>query len=109
MLGTQSAMLARKGRLMSYDGYRVRVAGNPQVYVVIDNQKCHVPNPGTYNNLFENWNDIQSVTQNEKNAIPTGTALTSGAVLAKGTFASVYLITNGLKRHEKSPETMDKY
>jgi len=94
---------------VSYDGYRVKTASDPQVYVVIDNQKCYIPNPGTYNNLFENWNDIQTLTPAELNGIPTGTPLTSGSVLAKGTFAPVYLITNGQKRHVKSQETMDKY
>ena len=94
---------------MAYDGYRVKLAGHPEVYVVIDNAKHHVPDPATYNNLFENWTDIQEIPAADFNAVPTGLALTSGAVLAKGSAPEVYLITNGVRRHVMSPETMDKY
>jgi hypothetical protein len=94
---------------MSYDGYRVKTSSNPSVFVVIDNLKRHVPDMATYNNLFENTTDIQVVTQPVLNSIAAGPPLTTGAILAKGSGPSVYLISNGQRRHIKTMEAMDKF
>lgn len=94
---------------MSYDGYRVKTASNATVYVVLNNKKRAIPDMTTYNNLFENTTDIQVLTSAELSAIPNGPTLTSGAVLAKGSAATVYLVTNNQKLPIKSMETIDKY
>ncbi len=66
-----------------------------------------IPNPPTYNNLFRDWNGVYRV---DTNTLPIGTALSDGAILAKGTASNaVYLITNYKKRWITSPAAMDKY
>ena len=94
---------------MSFDGYRVKTSSNATVYVVINNQKRAIPDMTTFNNLFDNTTDIQVVTQAQLNSISPGATLTSGAVLAKGSGATVYLITNNQRLPIMSMETVDKY
>src|ERR1700675_1641731 len=67
-----------------------------------------IPDPVTYNNLFRDWNSI--VVDIDLVNIAVGPALTSGAVLARGSSeAAVYLISNGTKQWITSPAAMDKY
>lgn len=66
-----------------------------------------IPNPATYNNLFRDWNGIYRV---DIANMSIGSALSDGAVLAKGNASSgVYLVSNGRKRWITSPAVMDKY
>jgi hypothetical protein len=66
-----------------------------------------VPNPPTYNNLFRDWNGVISL---DTAPLSIGTALSDGAILAKGhVSAPVYIISNGKKRWITSPAAMDKY
>ena len=107
---------------MAYDGYRVRPTdakpmGGPgavpyPVYVVIDNHKCLVPDSITYNNLFENTQDIVELQNKELDSIPDGDPISKGAMLVsykKDEGAGVFLLTNKTKRHILAPETMDKF
>jgi hypothetical protein len=95
---------------MSYEGYRVQVAQNPAIYVVIDNGTWWIPDMLTYSNIFGSNTDIQQLTQAQFDTIPTGGTLSSGAVIAVGSSApNQYLVTNGQKRWISSPETKDKY
>jgi hypothetical protein len=95
---------------MSYDGYRVQVTGQAQVYVVLNNQSCWIPDPTTYKNLWGTNTNITQLTQALFDGIPSGTPLTSGAILARGNgTAAIYLITWNQKLWVSSPETMDKY
>ena len=36
----------------------LRATGDPKVYLSLDNELHHVPNPNTFNNLFVDWNTI---------------------------------------------------
>lgn len=66
-----------------------------------------IPNPSTYNNLFRDWNGVHRV---DIATMPIGTALSNGAVLAKGNDSvAVYIISNGKKRWITNPSAMDKY
>jgi len=66
-----------------------------------------IPNPATYNNLFRDWNGVYRV---DIATMPIGTALSDGAILAKGNVSSaVYIVSNGKKRWITSPAVMDKY
>ena len=94
---------------MSFDGYRVKTSNNATVYVVINNKKRSIPDMTTYNNLFDNTTDIQTITTTQLNAIPTGLPITQGAVLAKGSSATVYLVSDNHRYPIMSMETVDKY
>ena len=90
-------------------GLRLKAPNNPAVYVV-DPQGClrWIPDPATYNHLFRDWGSI--IIDIDLVNIAVGPALTSGAVLARGSSeAAVYLITNGTKHWIISPAAMDKY
>jgi hypothetical protein len=90
-------------------GLRVKSPASPELFVIDpDGLRRYIPNPGTYNSLFRDWNGI--VVDINVNEISRGADLTSGAVLvrAAGT-APVYLISNGQKRWITSPAVMDKY
>lgn len=66
-----------------------------------------IPNPSTYNNLFENWDGIVSM---DTTTVMMGPALTDGAILARGnTSQQLYLVSNGEKRWITSPAEMEKY
>ncbi|MEV4443177.1 hypothetical protein AB0K09_30070 [Streptomyces sp. NPDC049577] len=90
------------------NGMRVKPVNGPAVYLVLDGRRRWIPNPATYNNLFRDWNGIQSVI--DIGSIPDGGALSDGAFLGKAPNApEVYLISNGVKRWITSPAAMDKY
>jgi hypothetical protein len=66
-----------------------------------------IPNPATYNNLFRDWNGVYRI---DTATLPIGTALSDGAVLARGNASNaVYIVSNGKKRWITSPAAMDKY
>ena len=90
-------------------GLRLKAPNNAAVYVVDPQGFLRwIPDPTTYNNLFRDWNSI--IVDIDLVNIATGPALTSGAVLARGsTEAAVYLISNGRKDWITSPAAMDKY
>ncbi|GAA4890048.1 hypothetical protein ACFPM3_19585 [Streptomyces coeruleoprunus] len=90
------------------NGLRVKGVNSPAVYLILDGKRRHIPNPATYNNLFRDWNGIQSVL--DVNAVDDGGPLSDGAILGKSPSGpEVYLISNGIKRWITSPAAMDKY
>ena len=90
-------------------GLRLKAPNSPAVYVVDPQGFLRwIPDPVTYNNLFRDWNSI--IVDIDLVNIAVGPALTSGAVLARGSSeAAVYLISNGTKQWITSPAAMDKY
>ena len=95
-----------------YDGNRVMVSpgGDGKVYVVIDNQKCYIPDNPTSGNLWADNDAIQHLTKQQFDEISTGAALSVGAVLATAIHDDgVFLVTGKQKRHIHSPETFKKY
>jgi hypothetical protein len=89
------------------NGFRIKHP-NGTVYLILDGMRRHVPNPGTYANLFRDWSGI--VTDIDVDEIQNGGPLSNGAILSRGIdTAPVYLISNGVKRHVVSPAAMDKY
>jgi hypothetical protein len=90
------------------NGVRLKAPNNSAIYVVIDGYRRWIPDPGTYNNLFRNWDGILVVTNIPDIAVAE--PLSSGAVLARATGSDpIYLISNGVKRHITSPSVMGKY
>lgn len=87
-------------RILAADGISVYLV-NPEGYLQ------GVPNPGTYNNLFRDWNGM---VQLDVLHLAKLANLSNGAVLARGNGSgAVYIVTNGWKRWITSPATMDKY
>jgi hypothetical protein len=69
----------------------------------------HIPDPTTYTNLFRDGTGVQTTNVS---MITPGPDLTRGAYLAASSNAvgtSIYLVSNGQKRHVSSPATMDKF
>ncbi|WP_228014760.1 type II toxin-antitoxin system ParD family antitoxin [Fortiea sp. LEGE XX443] len=94
--------------LHEFNGLRVKLPGQPEVYLVDGGYRRWIPNPETYNNLFRDWNNI--IEEMTVANIPIGSSISDGAVLAKGYgTAAVFLIEQGQKRWITSPEAMDKY
>ncbi|GAP94186.1 hypothetical protein [Leptolyngbya sp. NIES-2104] len=90
------------------NGLRVKLPGQPEIYLIDQGYRRWIPNPTTFNNLFRNWNGI--VEEISITSIPRGQNISSGAILARayGT-APVYLVDQGLKRWITSPAAMDRY
>jgi hypothetical protein len=83
------------------------LTGGPIYLVNPEGYLQWIPNPNTYNNLFVDWNGVERV---DIATMPIGTALSDGAVLAKGNASNaVYLVSNGKKRWITSPNAMEKY
>jgi len=91
------------------NGRRIRVGG-VTVYLVLEGQACHVPNPDTYDNLFENWEGLKEVGSLSDLDIDEGPALSASAgLLQQVDDAPVYFVSNQEKRWVTSPEVMDVY
>jgi hypothetical protein len=80
------------GPLASYEGKRIKKAGDPKVWLVVCGQRANIPNEKTYNGLFRDWGGI--VTMSTVSSIPQGAGL-EGAFLAKGASAHVFLVRPG--------------
>src|SRR5580704_9916094 len=90
------------------NGLRVQEPGHPEIYLIDEGRKRHIPDPPTFDALFRNWDGINQDLHIDE--IDTGFPISSGAVLALGKAdPSVYLVDRGVKRHVTSPPVMDKY
>ncbi|WP_414170262.1 hypothetical protein ACMATS_35090 [Streptoverticillium reticulum] len=90
------------------NGLRIKAVDGPAIYLVLDGRRHWIPNPGTYDNLFRDWNGVVSVL--DIGNITEGGALSDGAFLGKSPDRpEVYLFSNGVKRWITSPAAMDKY
>lgn len=91
-----------------YDGERVVASNGGAIYLVKNGQLQWIPDPTTYNNLFVSWNGVVVSDYLIQN-IPHGPALTAGAILAKGSSDTVYLITNNQKQGIPDMTTFNKF
>lgn len=77
------------------------------LFLVLDGQVRHIPDPDTYNNLFVDWNNTIAVNPKTVN---TAAPLTLGAHLARGlNQQEVYLLVDGVKRWITSPTAFNRY
>lgn|GEM_PF-6163665 len=90
------------------DGKRIKMVGSGAIYFVWNGgYKCWVPDPTTYNNMFQSWDNIEELAADQFDAIATGAPITSGAMLAAGTGqGAVFLVTNGHKNFVTQPSVM---
>jgi hypothetical protein len=90
------------------NGQLLQLPGQPAVYLVLNAFRCWVPDPTTFNNLFNPG--TKPILDPNIGLISAGTALTSGAMLAKGTAsATVYLLTYGVKMGIPSGDVFNAY
>lgn len=75
-------------RVISYPSGAVSVV-NPEGMLQ------HIPNSGTYNKLFKNWDNLVRM---DISTIYVSFPLSGDAALIKGATADVYLLSNGMKR-----------
>ncbi|RFZ95611.1 hypothetical protein D0C36_08870 [Mucilaginibacter conchicola] len=85
-----------------------RLQFNNAIYLVLDGQVRHIPNPATFDNLFANGN---GVIQSEPGLQVEGKPLTDGAYLvtANGGDGKYYLVADGVKRWISTPQVFKKY
>ncbi len=94
-----------------FNGSRIKTKDKDAIYLVMKGEKRYIPNPKTYTNLFKNddgllngggigalWNKIVDT-------IPTGEAITDGAILIKSENSDpIYLLTNNKKYWITDPQ-----
>lgn len=92
-----------------YDGQRVTGSQPGTVFLVLNGELRGIPDPATYNNLFNDWNTIV-VSDYLVDNIPAGPGLSVGAVLAKGNASdAVFLVSNGSKQWVPSPAVFERF
>lgn len=90
------------------NGLRVQEPGHPEIYLIDEGRKRHIPDPETFDDLFRDWNGVQQDLHLDE--IETGPTISHAAVLAQAKGAAeVWLVDAGIKRHVTSPAVMDKY
>lgn len=82
-----------------------RISVGDAMYLVLDGQVRHIPDPETYKNLFDTWD---GVIKSEEGLQEIGKPLTQGAYLAKND-EKVYLVSDRVKRWIASPQVFKKY
>lgn len=92
---------------MAKNGERVKIPGNPAVYLVDNDRKRHIPNEATYHNLFASWGYNEDA---KFGIVPDGLPLSDGALLVQNKpHPAIYLIDLGTKRHIKSESAMHRF
>ncbi|GAA2333112.1 hypothetical protein [Streptomyces violaceusniger] len=105
---TQNSSAQIQGEHPELNGYRIKTVNSSAVYLVLDGKRRGIPNEATYFNLFRSWDGIQNVIDIDR--IDDGGNLSDGAMLAKSpSSATVYLVSNGIKRGITSAAVFDKY
>jgi len=109
------------------DGTLIRLKGSPEVYVIKDGEKCHIPDPETFNKYGYRWDKVIDVDQTEFNNYPTGapvqsvkqqtaqkssTTTTSSSIMEGSLIRlqgrpEVYVILGGKKCYIPDPETFN--
>jgi hypothetical protein len=91
-----------------FNGDRVQLPTKDPVYLVLDGKRCHVPDPQTSKNLFDDR--VGPDRSDLIELIALGTPLESGALLIKADDnPTYYLLTNGKKRKINSPAILNLY
>jgi hypothetical protein len=88
------------------NGMHLRDPQSGSIYLMIDDTLRHVPNGGTFENLFPSWDAVPITLGN----LPVGDPITDGAYLAQATGqARQFLIIDGTKRWIASPAIFASY
>jgi len=81
----------------------------PEVYLFLDGQCRHIPDPHTLLQLFTSWSAVRVIHPWSWPHCNKGPSISRGAFLGQAhAIPKVYLFSNGVKRHIWSPKTMSK-
>jgi len=86
-----------------------RMSHRREVYLYLDGQCRHIPDPHTFYRLFTSFRAVRVVSPWLWPGCNSGPSISRGAFLGRGHGRrEVYLFSNGVKRHIASPDTMRK-
>jgi hypothetical protein len=90
------------------NGRRVKHPEQASVYVIDTGFKRLIATPQIFNRLFASWASIEPIA--ELDSIPSGPALSDGAVLATTEGGDkIYLVDRGVRRLIGSDQVFEKY
>jgi len=80
-----------------------------EVFLFLDGQCRHIPDPPTFDRLFTSWGAVRVFPSWQMLGCRPGQSISSGAFLGRAHGRpQVYLFSNGMKRNIASPGTMSK-
>mmetsp|Transcript_45786 Transcript_45786/g.41001 ORF Transcript_45786/g.41001 Transcript_45786/m.41001 type:complete len:142 (+) Transcript_45786:45-470(+) len=105
--------MQKKIDMKPFEGNRLHSKpGNGAIYLVLDGKLRHIPDPPTFNQLFDKW-EYENMNDILLQQLVKGDPLPQGSHLFNGTAPHVYLLDkiNGklVKRHIVSPPVFNKY
>jgi hypothetical protein len=81
----------------------VTVEGEPEVYVIKNGRKRHIPSPRAFNRLGFTWQKIKKISKNEMNSYG------DDELMRVSDDTAVYLVVAGMRRHIPSAEVFESY
>jgi len=84
-----------------------RGATTPAVYLVLDGLCHNIPNPTTYDNLFQSWDRINVIDDDQMSECPSGSVLKNGAMLIKAAGSDAHFFLNENKREIAEGHTFE--
>ena len=85
------------------EGAVIQTTNSPDVYIVVNGKKRHIPSPWAFEQLKLKWQQIKKVSQQILDSFPDDDLLQAAGK------PEVYIIVNGMKRHVPSPEVFNSY
>lgn len=90
------------------NGFHLKDPSSPAIYLILDGQKCHIPNLETYGTLFRA--NPSTISDTPIETIADGPSLSNGATVAQAAgHPEFYLVTNQVKRHIANPKAVNDY
>jgi len=81
----------------------IQAEGEPEVYMIRNKKRLHIPNPRAFSRRGLSWDDIEVVSQEELESYEEDTLIRAEEQ------SEVYIIYAGMKRHILSPEVFESY
>ena len=81
----------------------VMTADGPEVYIIKNNRKRHIPSVQAFNRQNFAWQNVKRITAGQLNSYP------DDELIKASDNPAVYLICAGMKRHIPSPEVFESY
>ncbi len=97
-----------RGKEFYEDGTLIK-AKDPEVYVMYDRRKWHIPDPESFNIMGYDWGKVQNIEEDSLRNIPIGYQLPRlrNGMLIRGTGPEVYVIEYKRKHHIPDRETFE--
>jgi hypothetical protein len=85
------------------DNTLVQATSSPDVFIIINGHKRHIPSPRAFARLGFKWQNIKKISQAELDSY------LDDELLRASNSPDVFIIVGGLKRHIPSPEVFNSY